>query len=372
MYKRIIAWLVIVLMSAVLFIFDSCTATISVLIVSIIVPFTVILFSMQGTKKIELIITAPDRCTVGDTIECTVSTKGKRAFHDVKAEIRIANVHTGEETVYKHSVSTKTESIELTALHCGTVVFEVTHISISDVLGLICRRKKCGVVRKVIVMPELCNMDIGVAQSDMAMPESNEYSPTKPGYDPSETFGIREYIPGDSIKSIHWKLSQKTDRAMIREFGLPVINQILLILDIPASADYVQINAMTEVFCSISASLAEKGVSHTLMWAADEVVKRTVSNVEDFMETLDEVLSAQTNGECCFDVEAEKDIGGYAHIAYVGTEYKPELEDRFNGSQITEILCDSSANAVSNTNERIRILSVDSKSWRKVLNSFDI
>ncbi|MCQ2538114.1 MAG: DUF58 domain-containing protein [Lachnospiraceae bacterium] len=40
--------------------------------------------------------------------------------------------------------------------------------------------------------------------------------------DPSEAYGIREYVPGDSIKSIHWKLSEKTGKTMVREYGMPV------------------------------------------------------------------------------------------------------------------------------------------------------
>lgn len=38
-----------------------------------------------------------------------------------------------------------------------------------------------------------------------------------PGDDPGETYDIREYRSGDSIRQIHWKLSGKLDDIMIRE-----------------------------------------------------------------------------------------------------------------------------------------------------------
>lgn len=37
------------------------------------------------------------------------------------------------------------------------------------------------------------------------------------GYDFSEVSGIREYIPGDKLQNIHWKLSVKKDELMVKE-----------------------------------------------------------------------------------------------------------------------------------------------------------
>ena len=47
--------------------------------------------------------------------------------------------------------------------------------------------------------------------------ESFRYSGSRPGDDPGETFDIREYREGDSIRQIHWKLTGKMDRLIIRE-----------------------------------------------------------------------------------------------------------------------------------------------------------
>lgn len=66
----------------------------------------------------------------------------------------------------------------------------------------------------------------------------------RPGTDPSETFSIREYLPGDPIRQIHWKLSQKNDTTMLRELGLPVAEETLLLLDTSASDDGLDAEAM--------------------------------------------------------------------------------------------------------------------------------
>ncbi len=61
--------------------------------------------------------------------------------------------------------------------------------------------------------------------------DSDEYSMRKAGYDPSETFAIREYQPGDRIRQIHWKLTEKFDSLMVRDYGLPIQNTVLLLLE---------------------------------------------------------------------------------------------------------------------------------------------
>jgi len=49
--------------------------------------------------------------------------------------------------------------------------------------------------------------------------QDRSYADERYESDPSVTCGIREYIPGDSIRSIHWKLSEKTGKTMVREYG---------------------------------------------------------------------------------------------------------------------------------------------------------
>lgn len=48
------------------------------------------------------------------------------------------------------------------------------------------------------------------------------YDGKKSGTDVSEVFGLREYREGDTLQSIHWKLSGKMHQLIVREFGRPV------------------------------------------------------------------------------------------------------------------------------------------------------
>ncbi len=74
-------------------------------------------------------------------------------------------------------------------------------------------------------------MEIGIAYGENMSLDSDEFSMVKAGFDPSETFAIREYRPGDRIRQVHWKLSEKFDELMVRDYGLPIQNTILLLLE---------------------------------------------------------------------------------------------------------------------------------------------
>ena len=143
---------------------------------------------------------------------------------------------------------------------------EVTEVAVYDLFGLARRQKRVAARAEVTVLPALFQPEIVLRDSAAALPDSEVYASDRPGSDPGETFAIREYVPGDALRKIHWKLSEKTDRLMVREFGLPVVNEVLLLLETAGSADAVAANAVTEVFASVSRALLSQGCAHQVGW----------------------------------------------------------------------------------------------------------
>ena len=48
----------------------------------------------------------------------------------------------------------------------------------------------------------------------------------------SEIFELREYVPGDNIKAIHWKLSNKIDKPIVRVGHSSTNTKTLIFLEI--------------------------------------------------------------------------------------------------------------------------------------------
>ena len=43
---------------------------------------------------------------------------------------------------------------------------------------------------------------------------------------------LRDYREGDRLSRIHWKLSQKMGRTLVKELGLPLSDHLLFLLDL--------------------------------------------------------------------------------------------------------------------------------------------
>lgn len=124
----------------------------------------------------------------------------------------------------------------------------------------------------MLVLPDTFEIAVELGETNTPDMDSSEYSPVRPGSDPSELFGVRDYREGDALKRIHWKLSEKYDRTVVREASLPVARSILLLLDnAPEGAIAPEkVSAAVEGLMSASESLAGQGISHEIGWLNHE------------------------------------------------------------------------------------------------------
>jgi len=80
----------------------------------------------------------------------------------------------------------------------------------------------------------------------------------------SETFhSLREYVPGDPQKLIHWKLSARAGKRMVRRMVDTTVPWLLVILDVNARA-YDRPGAM---FADFDAEAFEQSVEEAASWA---------------------------------------------------------------------------------------------------------
>lgn len=153
--------------------------------------------------------------------------------------------------------------------------------------------------------------------------ESYKYSQEKPGNDTSETFDIREYNTGDSIKSIHWKLTAKAGEAMVKEPGFPVENNIMIIYDNCSGGTPENIDKFEDLKVGISKELLERKIPHSIGWYDREHGFRTrfVGEESDFWSALmesekSEVLLDDRSSIYHFIAsEVEKNHSNYIYVS---------------------------------------------------------
>jgi uncharacterized protein (DUF58 family) len=355
MWKRWIIWIVLLLAAGVLYLFENGAATMALLIATAAVPVLAML-PLLFCRSADAALDLPDRCVCGDAVIGTARLlRSVRLPLAVTIEITVKNTRTDEEQALSLTIAGREAGFSVRSEYCGLLRTTVTALRMEDPFGLVHRTVRTSQTAVTRVVPKLFPTEVIVTETAFALPDSDRFSPDKPGSDPSETFGIREYRPGDNIKTIHWKLSQKSSKTVVRELSLPVLQQVLLLLDTRPAEPEVQ-HSMTTAALSISAALLEQGVEHTLGWtlphgAAPEL--HPVTSEAQYAAALDWMLAAPVSPDAALSSEG-RSVGGFAHVAVISAAPLPGLADIYNGSRVTLLLCGSSEEGLTDDGVYLR------------------
>ena len=118
----------------------------------------------------------------------------------------------------------------------------------------------------VLVMPTLASV-LPIIEPKLRAHRDAENDGTLPvvkGDDPSELFELRDYQPGDKISRVHWKLSDKHDRLIVKEYGRVVSAETLILLDLNAEAQ--DIDACLDALRKYSAYFTKNAQLCEVIW----------------------------------------------------------------------------------------------------------
>ena len=119
----------------------------------------------------------------------------------------------------------------------------------------------------------------------------------KPGGGFSEIHDLREYRPGDSLHEIHWKLSAKTDKLIVREAEEP--DRGLIVLSFDFSGSRAQLDSTLRQLLWLSGWLTEREVAHQIDWIEPDSLEpqtKSVKTPDDLRELLNTLLQTHLTG----------------------------------------------------------------------------
>ena len=242
MHKRAAAWGLLILFAIILYLFSNETVTLA-LLAALIISLPVSFFLLRATAgKVE--VSLEDRMISAEksSFVLTLRNRGILPVSSVELELGCGNLRVGDSDIYTVNRSLMPRGkaeipVEIKPSHAGRYELTVSSAVVSDALGVWRKRIACRDSRYLTVLPEL--FDIGIIPAGVsAMPEADTQSHRTKGAVAGDMIGIREYVAGDPVRNIHWKLSEKTDKMLVKELGDPVTDQYLLLLD--SAADIAQ------------------------------------------------------------------------------------------------------------------------------------
>lgn len=209
--------------------------------------------------------------------------------------------------------------------YSGRFCVNAKYIQFVDLLGICERKVDLSESAECMVLPfgELRNQEAshiyinGVAESM----ESKEK-----GYDFSEISGIREYIPGDKLQNIHWKLSVKKDELMVKERVSVSAMQLHVLLEL-ANDEQMRLDAVLDLADSVTKSFVNMNLPFTVYYYSTnlgELKDCYIGNEIERKQWLEMILYDQSYREVGQVEElfirqhAESDT--YLYIGYGGTQ----------------------------------------------------
>lgn len=135
----------------------------------------------------------------------------------------------------------------------GTYQIKVDSIEYYDFLKLVKIKKKFRKTTKINVVPRKIKIDIPVA-SEQYNQENTYVIGENTNAAIGDMVGVRDYVMGDNLKTVHWKLSSKSEELVTKTYAEDICDRAYIIVDMSAyQEDFFDNKSMTD--CVVETSL---------------------------------------------------------------------------------------------------------------------
>ena len=163
----------------------------------------------------------------------------------------------------------------------------IEKIETYDFLRLFRFTRKIEKYEQIVILPRkrVINPVRDISSSDSEAESINNFS-----FEKNNFTSIREYIPGDPVKHIHWKMSAKQDKFMVKQFEQSTGGTSIIIADLNEYSPIDEENAensdcIIETLIAINMMLINERQSCLNLWYSPPTAtceQRLVQSEEDF------------------------------------------------------------------------------------------
>lgn len=213
--------------------------------------------------------------------------------------------------------------------HCGVITISIDSICFYDLFNLFRFTKNVNITHEITVFP-----DREILDDDFTMDFSKGYNnleeSTIKGNDTSEVSDIREYIPGDKLQNIHWKLSAKKDMLMVKEHISLTSTQLLFYIEL-ADLRNQTLDFILDYAYGIGAYLCNENIPYTFLWYSvkrKECRSYLILDTEHLKEALCEILYETPFANYKEIRQQIPMMCGHENFITIGADYVLEKEEQ--------------------------------------------
>jgi len=282
-----------------------------------------------------------DKVAVDDNITIEIMVDNKTILPILFIELEIESVNSFYNVVKKEKLDITTIkygkqsfSFLLSSKCCGNIKVKISNVKIKDYMKIIKMDKKIDVSKDIPVMPNIVIPECEkIPENSMIAADSDVFSKTEKGNDPSEVFDYRKYVEGDELNTINWKMSARCGEYIVKEHSKPITSGIVILVELflkDKKDNKKMIDAIITTLVGLSIRILELGIEHTIVWYDEE--KNELKSIDVKKSTMiNEILNKIYESRFYYD--SKRLIENYnqinennknTHLYYIGTTCESE------------------------------------------------
>ena len=334
----------------------------------ILTPLISVLFSWNACRNISAKFETPTYLAKGRnfTAKVTVTAEGKLPIPFLRCNIDTAGIFHRDDSRPVQSAMTSEMPLEIpfeiTAKYAGCGIVSVQELAVYDYLGWfqfkiqqIPQPVKIGVIPEI---PSLTNANVILhTVSNIVLTQDNEEEETSAVFSAQSTPGYshRDYIPGDNLRRINWKMSAKRQKLMVRMDEASATVRPAVILDLQPEQDETSLKRreiIMEGALGFLILLVRQGIPCTIRFASEHQWKTLILESEDAVRNAAVEIAAAdfvNNGNRVYPAVNQEKAGAYLiYTAHPDEALAGETASLKNSGYLCAVFpADSDASALS-------------------------
>jgi len=352
-----LSWLVLEGLLVWFFLYFGSGVALALAVLMLLIPLISLPIHLYLKKHLNIKIEAAVSQRKGDEGSITVNIHNPTVFPAlrIRCDLVVQNQlnrekHSQKIMTYALSKKKQKNTLRVGSEYCGRIRIAVPKVTLYDCFGLIGIRYSCEDVAHMTVQPDTFETAVILVPNSSSTDDSELYSQDLPGMDLTETYQIREYVPGDSIRQIHWKLSNKFDKLIVRDPGLPITRNVLVFWERTGeSGDPDVIDAQAEVIISLCRSLMDNGIQFNIGWNDTDrnlCVIHEIRDMDELVGIIPRLLRAtgasDTVSGAALLLQTQPEAL-CAHMVYIAEEPQSEVMEMQRYGHVTMLVCGEEA-----------------------------
>jgi hypothetical protein len=185
-------------------------------------------------------------------------------------------------------------SYPMTSSYVGKIEVCAKAIRVKDLLGFHTVTKSVNLSEHIYMMPLGSDSEtFHLNDYEKGMDEAEESQLA--GSDFSDVSQVREYVPGDAMKNIHWKLSAKRENLMVKERLHMSSRKLLVVFSLTAKEPQTADETIEKLY-SFGRFFLQNRIPITLFWWSRryrETYSETAESVEEWQQLMIRLFDTQ-------------------------------------------------------------------------------